>query len=127
MENKCDSCIHNEVCDHNRFGFKICGHYEKSRKQYARDYSKRYYTERKANHQCVICGCELPEDAKILRCENCQKKTKEKQRQERTRKKANGLCVRCGKSFTDRKGRATCKECRIKEKMNRFKRGECEG
>ncbi len=25
---KCDTCIHNEVCDHNKFGFENCGSYK---------------------------------------------------------------------------------------------------
>jgi hypothetical protein len=28
MENKCENCIHNDVCDHNKYGWENCNNYK---------------------------------------------------------------------------------------------------
>ena len=75
---KCENCIHNPVCDHNRFGFENCGCFKldkkskEAKREYQKHYAKRKYAERKANHQCLGCGCKLPEDAETLKCQVCR-------------------------------------------------------
>ena len=113
--NKCDMCIHNEVCDHNRFGFENCGHYKPSRSGYAQQYNKNKYERRKANHQCVHCGCELPENAETIKCDACRTAVRYSQKKLYQKKIANGLCIRCGEPLPKGAKHKACFKCRQEE------------
>lgn len=74
---KCDFCIHNPVCDHNRFGWENCGHYKGDRskeaiKLHQQQYYREKYNARKENHQCVVCGCELEAGETKIKCKVCR-------------------------------------------------------
>jgi hypothetical protein len=124
MENKCDSCIHNEVCDHNRFGWENCGHYKPSRTGYAQQYNKNKYETRKANHQCVVCGCELPENAETIKCDACKEAEKRSKQKYYKKRVDNGLCIRCGEPLPKGAKHKACFNCRQEECRKRCAKNE---
>ena len=130
MENKCVNCIHNIVCDHNRFGFENCGQFKpvkgnkEARKIYVQQYCEDKYKTRKANHQCVACGCELKADATKTKCDTCSAIGRYSQKKYHQSIKAKGICRMCGVKLPEGTRWLACDACReIEREKAREKRG----
>ena len=91
---------------------------------YKQQFYKTRYETRKANHQCVDCGCDLPEDAKTLKCEKCRIKAKRYLKKHFQVRKDNGLCRRCGFPLPQGTIYKACFKCRQEECRKRSAKNE---
>lgn len=86
---------------------------------YKQKFYKTRYESRKANHQCVVCGCELPTNAKTLKCEDCRVKANLFLKKHFKTRKDNGLCRRCGFPLPKGTIYKACFKCRQEEGRKR--------
>lgn len=90
--------------------------------KYAQKYYKDRYNRLKAEHKCVVCGCELPENAETLKCEACRKKASIAVNKNQIKRKKNKLCRMCGKKLPEGTRFSACFNCRQKINEKRSKK-----
>lgn len=81
-----------------------------------KEYFKNRYDTFKANHQCVICGCELEKDTKIIKCKFCSKKAYMCRNELTAKRKDAGVCIECGGELTGGSKNIRCAMCIEKNK-----------
>lgn len=89
--------------------------------RYSQQKYKEQYEKRKAEHKCVICGCDLDNEQKGFKCEMCSKIYSYNQKKYRKRKAENHQCRRCGKTLPTNAQFKTCLVCRLKEREYKSK------
>lgn len=85
-----------------------------------------YRAQRLAEGLCVTCGRKVePRRAGKTRCQRCNDRIVERNRQRRYEREAQGLCVICGKTAAS-DGYITCAPCRERHmiacKQDRWRR-----
>jgi hypothetical protein len=68
-----------------------------------------------------VCGCEIDENSKFLRCEICKKITQGYAKKTKQKRRENRCCTRCGEKLQEAEKHVNCLNCRLKER-ERYKR-----
>ena len=77
---------------------------------------KEVYRMRRAAHQCIQCGTDLPEGETKVLCPDCRVKRQQYYKAYRALRVKLGRCLRCGKVVEDR-AYQMCSSCREIVKM----------
>lgn len=59
--------------------------------------------------KCTLCGTVLPADCKFKRCDDCRRRTREKNRRYLKKKKENNICRNCSEGVIYKSN--LCKRC----------------
>ena len=87
---------------------------------------KNRYERLKAEHRCVVCGCELDKDAKTIKCEKCRKQASITLKKHFNKRIDNRLCRRCGQPLPEGMKHKACFKCRQAESVARYVKKEAD-